>query len=173
MGPGAIGASAVQFNVMVNSMFASQIAGSAEQTIDGPVSWLGFSFRFVQLPLGLFGVAVASATLPLISRDVGESRIDDFRDTLSKSLGLVFLLTIPSAIGLFVLSRPLVGVLYERGKFTPFDTEQTALALGVLLPGSRRIRFDEGASSCVLRPRQRANPDVRVGPVHRAELQPE
>ena len=129
MGPGAIGASAVQFNVMVNSMFASQISGSAEQIINGPVSWLGFSFRFVQLPLGLFGVAVASATLPLISRDVGESRIDDFRDTLSKSLGLVFLLTIPSAIGLFVLSRPLVGVLYERGKFTPFDTEQTALAL--------------------------------------------
>ena len=43
---------------MVNSMFASQIAGAAEQTINGPVSWLGFSFRLVQLPLGLFGVAV-------------------------------------------------------------------------------------------------------------------
>ena len=65
----------------------------------------------------------------LYPEDVGESRIDDFRDTLSKSLGLVFLLTIPSAIGLFFLSRPLVGVLYERGKFTPFDTEQMALAL--------------------------------------------
>lgn len=129
MGPGAIGASAVQFNVMVNSMFASQIEGSAEHVINGPVSWLGYSFRFMQLPLGMFGVAVASATLPLLSRDASESRIEEFRDTLSKSLGLVFLLTIPSAVGLIVLSRPLVGVLYERGKFTPSDTEQTALAL--------------------------------------------
>ena len=129
MGPATIGASAVQVNVMVNSMFASQIAGSAEHAINGPMSWLAFSFRFMQLPLGMFGVAVASATLPLISRDASEGRINDFRDTLSKSLGLVFLLTIPSAIGLFVLSRPLIGVVYERGAFTPFDTEQTALAL--------------------------------------------
>lgn len=129
MGPAAIGAAAGQVNVFVNSVFASQIADSAGQMIDGPVSWLGYSFRFMQLPLGLFGVAVASATLPVISRDASEARIDDFRDTLSKSLGLVFLLTIPSAVGLFVLSRPLVGVVYERGVFTSFDTEQTALAL--------------------------------------------
>lgn len=129
MGPATIGASAVQVNVMVNSMFASQLAGSAEQTISGPVSWLAFAFRFMQLPLGMFGVAVAAVTLPLISRDASEGRINDFRETLSKSLGLMFLLTIPSAVGLFILSRPLVGVVYERGVFTPFDTEQTALAL--------------------------------------------
>lgn len=129
MGPAAIGASAVQVNVMVNSTFASQIADSAKHAINGPVSWLGYSFRFMQLPLGLFGVAVASAILPLISREFDDIRIDDFRDTLSKSLGLVFLLTIPSAVGLFALSQPLVGVIYERGRFTPFDTEQTAIAL--------------------------------------------
>ena len=135
MGPAAIGASAVQVNVAVNSMFASQIAGSAEHAIDGPVSWLAFSFRFMQLPLGLFGVAVASATLPQISRDASEGKINDFRNTLSKSLGLVFLFTIPSAVGLFVLSRPLVGVVYERGMFTPFHTEQTALALSAYCLG--------------------------------------
>ena len=135
MGPAAIGASAVQVNVMVNSMFASRIAGSGKHAIDGPVSWLAFSFRFMQLPLGLFGVAVASATLPQISRDASEGRIDDFRDTLSKSLGLVFLFTIPSAVGLFVLSRPIVGVVYERGAFTPFHTEQTALALSAYCLG--------------------------------------
>lgn len=135
MGPAAIGASAVQVNVTVNSMFASQIAGSAEHAIDGPVSWLAYSFRFMQLPLGLFGVAVASATLPQISREASEGRINDFRDTLSKSLGLVLLLTIPSAVGLFVLSRPLVGVVYERGAFTPFHTEQTALALSAYCLG--------------------------------------
>lgn len=129
MGPAAIGAAAVQVNVMVNSVFASRVTDAAGDIINGPVSWLGYSFRFMQLPLGLFGIAVASATLPLISRDAGEGRMNDFRDTLSRSLGLVFLLTIPSAVGLLVLSRPLVGVVYERGQFTPFDTEQTALAL--------------------------------------------
>lgn len=129
MGPAAIGASAVQVNVAINSVFASRVTDTAGQAIDGPVSWLGYSFRFMQLPLGLFGVAVASATLPVISREAGAGRIDEFRDTLSRSLGLVFLLTIPSAVGLFVLSRPVVGVVYERGRFTAFDTEQTALAL--------------------------------------------
>ena len=129
MGPAAIGAAAVQVNVMVNSVFASRMTDAAGQIIDAPVSWLAYSFRFMQLPLGLFGVAVASATLPVISRDAGAGRIEDFRDTLSRSLGLVFLLTIPSTVGLLVLSRPLVGAIYERGRFTPFDTEQTALAL--------------------------------------------
>ena len=157
MGPAAIGASAVQINVAVNSMFASQIAGSADHAIDGPVSWLAFSFRFMQLPLGLFGVAVASATLPQISRDASEGRINDFRDTLSKSLGLVFLFTIPSAVGLFVLSRPLVGVVYERGMFTPFHTEQTALALSAYCLGL--VGY---ASTKVLAPAFYALGNVRV-----------
>ena len=129
MGPAAIGGAAVQVNVMVNSVFASRITDAAGQIIDGPVSWLGYAFRFMQLPLGLFGVAVASATLPVISRDAGAGRVDEFRETLARSLGLVFLLTIPSSVGLFVLSQPMVGVVYERGRFLPHDTEQTALAL--------------------------------------------
>ena len=129
MGPAAIGAAAVQVNVMVNSVFASRVTDSAGMIIDGPVSWLGYAFRFMQLPLGLFGIAVASATLPVISREAGAGKIDEFRDTLSRSLGLVFLLTIPSAVGLLVLSRPIVGLVYERGQFSAHDTEQTALAL--------------------------------------------
>ena len=129
MGPAAIGAAAVQVNVMVNSFFASGLTDASGAVIDGPVSWLMYAFRFMQLPLGLFGLAVATATLPMISRDAGEGRIDEFRDTLSRSLGLVFLLTIPSAVGLFVLSEPIVGVVYQRGQFTAHDTGQTALAL--------------------------------------------
>ena len=129
MGPAAIGAAAVQVNVFVNTIFASNITNDAGVIIDAPVSWLGYAFRFMQLPLGLFGIAVASATLPVISREAGAGRIDEFRETLSRSLGLVFLLTIPSTVGLLVLSRPLIGVVYERGQFSEFDTEQTALAL--------------------------------------------
>ena len=129
MGPTVIGAAAVQVNVMVNSIFASEITGPSGEAINGPVAWLSYAFRFMQLPLGLFGVAVASATLPVISRDAGSRHIAEFRETLSRSLGLVFLLTVPSAVGLVVLSRPIVGVIFQRGEFTANDTEQTALAL--------------------------------------------
>ena len=157
MGPAVIGAAAVQVNVVVNSIFASQITDAAGVVIDGPVSWLGYAFRFMQLPLGLFGVAVASATLPSISRSAGQGRISEFRETLSRSLGLVFLLTIPSAVGLIVLSRPLVGVVFQRGEFTATDTEQTALALSFYCLGLAGY-----AAIKVLTPAYYALNDVRI-----------
>jgi len=123
MGPAILGNAAVQINVMVNTNFASQIPGN------GPVSWLGYAFRFMQLPLGLFGVAIASATLPSISRSAGEGNFEEFRRTLSRSLGMVFLLTLPSSIGLIVLGDSMIGAIYQGGKFRAFDTQQTALAL--------------------------------------------
>src|SRR6185437_99905 len=90
MGPAIIGSAAVQVNVMVNTNFASRIFDPV-RGLDGPVSWLSYAFRFMQLPLGLFGVAMASATLPAISRSAAQGKMDEFRRTLSKSLGMVFL----------------------------------------------------------------------------------
>jgi putative peptidoglycan lipid II flippase len=135
MGPAVVGAAAVQVNVVVNSIFASEITDASGAVIDGPVAWLGYAFRFMQLPLGLFGVAIASATLPAVSRSAAQGRMDDFRETLSRSLGLVFLLTLPAAAGLIVLSESIVGVVYQHGRFTAFDTEQTALALSAYCLG--------------------------------------
>ena len=129
MGPAILGNAAVQINVMVNTNFASQIPGN------GPVSWLGYAFRFMQLPLGLFGVAIASATLPSISRSAGAGNFEEFRRTLSKSLGMVFLLTVPSSIGLIVLGNSMIGAIYQGGKFHAFDTQQTALALSCYAVG--------------------------------------
>src|SRR5207249_11393177 len=97
--------------------------------MDGPVSWLGYAFRFMQLPLGLFGVAMASATLPSISRSAAAGRMDEFRKTLSQSLGMGFLLTLPSSIGLIVLGKSIHVPIYQSGHFTIYDTQQTALAL--------------------------------------------
>ncbi len=122
MGPAIVGNAAVQINVTVNNHLASELG-------NGPVSWLGFAFRFMQLPIGIFGVAIASATLPAISRSAARSDFAEFRATLSRSLGMVFLLTLPSAVGLGVLGRSIVGAIYEHGKFTHFDTTQTANAL--------------------------------------------
>ena len=129
MGPAILGNAAVQINVMVNTNFASQIPGN------GPVSWLGYAFRFMQLPLGLFGVAIASATLPSISRSAANNNMEEFRRTLSRSLGMVFLLTLPSSIGLVVLGDSMIGAIYQGGKFTASDTQQTAIALSCYAVG--------------------------------------
>ena len=122
MGPAVIAASAVQMNVLINSIFASYLG-------DGAVSWLVFAFRLMQLPLGMFGVAVATVTLPLISRSAALGNMGEFRGALAHSLRLVMLLIIPSAIGLIMLAEPIISVIFEHGRFTAFATQQTAGAL--------------------------------------------
>jgi putative peptidoglycan lipid II flippase len=122
MGPAVIAASAVQMNVLVNSGFAARLG-------DGPVSWLNIAFRLMQLPLGIFGVAVATVTLPLISRSAAVGNTIEFRGALSHAIRLVMLLTIPAAIGLVILANPIISLIYEHGRFNAFATEQTALAL--------------------------------------------
>lgn len=129
MGPAILGNASVQINVVVNTNFASGITDAAGHVISGPVSWLNYAFRFMQLPLGLFGVAIASATLPAISRFAAANDIGEFRHTLSRSLSLVLLLTLPSSIILAVLGESMIAVVYQSGRFTAADTHQTALAL--------------------------------------------
>src|SRR6266446_2148900 len=122
MGPAVIAASVVQVNVLVNSGFAARLG-------DGPVSWLNIAFRLMQLPLGIFGVAVATVTLPLVSRTAALGDMAAFRSALAHALRLVTLLTIPAAIGLIFLAQPIISVIYEHGRFTPEATRQTAGAL--------------------------------------------
>ena len=129
MGPAIVGNASVQVNVMVNTNFASSITDAAGHVINGPVSWLGYAFRFMQLPLGLFGVAIASATLPSISRSAAVGDMKEFRNTLAKSVGMIFFLTIPSSVGLAVLGDSMIAAVYQGGRFRAYDTHQTALAL--------------------------------------------
>ena len=129
MGPAILGNAALQINIVVNSNLASGIKDAAGHVIDGPVSWLGYAFRFMQLPVGLFGVAIASATLPSISRSAGLRQMDEFRATLARSLGTILLLTIPSSVGLAVMGQSMIAAVYQGGRFTAYDTHQTALAL--------------------------------------------
>jgi len=128
MGPAIIGNSSVQINVLVNTFFATSIYDPV-RGMDGATSWLQFAFRFMQLPLGLFGVAIATATLPAIGRSAASGNIEEFRETLARSLGLVFVLTLPSSVGLIVMGRSIVGAIYEGRRFEAYDTQQTALAL--------------------------------------------
>ncbi len=122
MGPAVIAASVVQVNVVVNSIFAYGVG-------EGSVSWLSYAFRLMQLPIGVFGVAVATVTLPALSRAAVAGVSGDFRTTLAKGLRLVAFLVLPSMIGLALLAEPIVSVLYERGAFDAVDRAQTAVAL--------------------------------------------
>lgn len=122
MVPAVIAASAVQINVMVNSIFASYLG-------DGPVSWLSYAFRLMQLPLGVFGVALATVTLPVVSRASALGDMGRFRSTLAKAMRLAIFLTLPSAVGLVVLAQPIIALIYQRGKFHDTDSLHTAEAL--------------------------------------------
>jgi len=122
MGPAVIAASSVQLNVMINSMFASTLG-------DGPIFWLAIAFRLMQLPLGVFGVALATVTLPVLSRIVASGDRVKFRSELARGLRLAFLLTIPATIGLIILAEPIISVLYQHGKFNAYQTMQAAAAL--------------------------------------------
>ncbi len=122
MGPSVIAASTTQFNVLVNSMFASTLG-------DGPIFWLSIAFRLMQLPLGLFGVALGTVTLPLLSRLVVAGQMGAFRGELAHAMRLALLLTIPSMIGLIMLAEPIISVLYQHGKFTALEAAQAAGAL--------------------------------------------
>jgi putative peptidoglycan lipid II flippase len=122
MGPATIGAAAVQVNVLVNTNFASYLG-------DGPVAWLNVAFRFMQLPIGLFGVAIASVTLPLVSRHVARGDTTAMRHAIADALEFALLFAIPAACGLVVLGGPIVGLLYEHGRFSAADTHAAARAL--------------------------------------------
>jgi putative peptidoglycan lipid II flippase len=122
MGPSVIAASTTQFNVLVNSMFASTLG-------DGAIFWLAIAFRLMQLPLGLFGVALGTVTLPLLSRLAVAGHMMGFRAELARAMRLMFLLTIPSTVGLMILAEPIISVLYQHGKFDAHEAAQAGGAL--------------------------------------------
>jgi putative peptidoglycan lipid II flippase len=122
MGPGTVGLAATQVNVLVNTVLAT-----GEGT--GAVSWLNFAFRLMYLPIGLFGVSIATATLPAVSRHVAVNDERAARSTIADGLSLMLMLNVPATVGLMVLATPIVRLIFERGAFTATDTAATAAAL--------------------------------------------
>ena len=122
MGPAIVAASSVQVNVMVNTWFASWLE-------NGSAYRLNIAFRLMQLPLGVFGVAIGTVTLPLLSRIAAAGDRGEFGAVLGRGMRLAFVLTLPATIGLMMLSRPIISLLYEHGKFNAHATDQAAIAL--------------------------------------------
>jgi putative peptidoglycan lipid II flippase len=122
MGPSVIAASTTQVNVLVNSVFASKLG-------DGPTFWLTVAFRLMQLPLGIFGVALGTVALPLLARMAATGNTRGFRSELARGMRLAFLMTIPASVGLMVLAEPIISVLYQHGRFGAHETAESAGAL--------------------------------------------
>ena len=122
MGPSVIAASTTQVNVLVNSVFASKLG-------DGPTFWLTVAFRLMQLPLGIFGVALGTVALPLLARMAATGNTAGFRSELARGMRLAFLMTIPASVGLMVLAEPIISVLYQHGRFGAHETAESAGAL--------------------------------------------
>jgi putative peptidoglycan lipid II flippase len=122
MGPGTIGLAATQVNLVVNTTLAT-----GQGT--GAVSALDYAFRLMYLPIGLFGISIATAVLPAMSRQVSVRDNLGARDTVANGLSLMLMLNVPATVGLMVLAVPIVRLIFERGEFGPDATEATAAAL--------------------------------------------
>jgi putative peptidoglycan lipid II flippase len=120
--PAIFGSSVAQINVLLGGIIASLLGV-------GKISLLYFSDRLMEFPLGLFGIALATVTLPYLSRQHANESSREFSDTVDWSMKLVLLIAVPSAVGLIVLAEPLVATIFYGGAFTVFDVRMTALAL--------------------------------------------
>jgi putative peptidoglycan lipid II flippase len=128
MVPGVAGLAAVQVNLFVNSWLAAGLG-------TGAVSWLDYAFRLMYMPIGLFGISIATASLPTISGHAANRNDPGIRRAVSSGLRMMLMLNVPAMVGLLVLATPIVRLIFERGRFTPADTAATAAALVCYAPG--------------------------------------
>jgi putative peptidoglycan lipid II flippase len=122
MGPGVIGAGAVQINLMVDVILASLLPS-------GALSFLFYADRLNQLPLGVIGIAVGTAILPLLSRQLAAGNTQAAMANHNRAVEVALLLTVPAAAALIAVPGPLIAGLFQRGAFTAADTLATAHAL--------------------------------------------
>ena len=128
MVPSVAGLAAVQINLFVNSWLAAGLG-------TGAVSWLDYAFRLMYMPIGLFGISIATASLPTISGHAASGNDPGMRHAVSSGLRMMLMLNVPATVGLVVLATPIVRLIYEHGRFTSLDTAATAAALMCFAPG--------------------------------------
>ncbi|OPY78335.1 MAG: putative peptidoglycan biosynthesis protein MurJ [Syntrophus sp. PtaU1.Bin005] len=120
--PTLVGSGIYQINIFIGTILASILP-------KGSVSFLYYADRVVELPLGVFAIAVGTASLPSLSAQVAKGLFEDFKKTISFSLRLILFITIPATIALIALREPIVSVLFQRGAFDAYSTRMTAQAL--------------------------------------------
>jgi putative peptidoglycan lipid II flippase len=153
--PALFGVSVSQINLLFDTLLATMLAS-------GSVAWLYYSDRLMELPLGIFGIAIAIVVLPSLSRKHATSSLNDFAETLDWAFRLVVLIAIPSALALIVIAEPLLIALFHNDKFTAVDVSSSAgslkaYALGLIAFMSIKI-FAPGYYA-----RQNTSTPVKIG----------
>ena len=132
--PGLLGAGVLQINILVGTIIASLLA-------TGSISYLYYADRVYQLPLGVIGIAVGTALLPMLTRQIRSGNEGPANDTMNRAVELSMLFTLPAAAALMMIAEPIIRVLFEHGAFSPGATQTTAEAL---------IAFSSGLPAYVL-----------------------
>lgn len=122
MAPALFGVSVSQINLLLDTILASFL-------ISGSVSWLYYSDRLVELPLGVFGIAVATVILPSLSTKHAEKSVEAFAKTLDWAVRMILLIAVPAALALFLLAEPLLFTLFQYGAMTSHDVDMASLSL--------------------------------------------
>lgn len=126
--PAVLGVSITQINVVIDTQIASHFG-------DGPVTWLNYAFRLIQLPIGLFGVSLATVNLARMSHSLAGGEREKAAESVGESLRTSFLLNFAATAGLIALAVPIIRLIFEHGRFTPEDTKQTAAVLVLYTAG--------------------------------------
>ncbi|MCP5141210.1 MAG: murein biosynthesis integral membrane protein MurJ [Zoogloeaceae bacterium] len=136
MVPALFGSSVAQINLLLDTLIASFL-------VSGSVSWLYFSDRLMEFPLGVFGIAIATVILPKLSRDHSRADTATFSQTLDWGIRGVVLIGAPAAVALLTLAGPMLATLFQHGDFNAHDVEMASLSLmayGVGLVGFMLIK---------------------------------
>lgn len=120
--PAMFGVSVSQINLLVDTLLASFL-------VTGSISWLYYSDRLVEFPLGVFGIALATVILPSLSQKHANASSKVFSNTIDWALRWVFIIGTPAAVGLIILAQPMLTTLFEYGEFTTADSHQASLSL--------------------------------------------
>jgi putative peptidoglycan lipid II flippase len=143
MGPMIIGLTVTQINTLADTWIAKMFSASAEKgdafsffgqlvdypLIDGAVSYLYYSQRLYQLPLGIFGISLATAIFPVISANAAKGDYESLAKNICRGVNGAIFIAVPAAVGLVLVARPLVSAIFERGEFDAADTSKTVVTL--------------------------------------------
>jgi putative peptidoglycan lipid II flippase len=126
--PAIFGSSVSQISILLDTLIASFL-------VAGSISWLYYSERLVEFPLGVFGIALATVILPRLSEQHATASAGSFSDTLDWALRLVLVIGVPATLGLALLAEPLLVTMFFRGEFTVRDVEMATASLRAYAPG--------------------------------------
>jgi len=127
IGPAALGAGVAQINLFIDLIIASQF--------DSGVSYLYYADRINELPLAVIGIAVGTAILPMLSKQIRLGDMEEVFRTQNKALGFTLFLSLPAAIAIMTIAEPIIRVMFERGRFSGLDTAATSPALMAFAAG--------------------------------------